>query len=341
MPIKNFKPAKRKPSVSYKQFVWLFLVFLFVIIAWTINANNVYDENGNNLGTYGDKFGAVNALFSGLAFAGIIFTIMLQRNELAMQREESHDARKEFVQQNFEATFFNLLKNQQSILLRLTGRTEYINQHVTDIQTNVVNGVTFFVLAKRELSRIMKTLEFGYFGLYDHDYFYSISPEPEHPDEVDDDYTLAVHTYTNSYYNITKDMYDRSKNYKKKEFCKLAYIIFFVKNHYNIGHYFRHLYHIFKFLNYSEENEIKDAKDSFEVEEIENKYKSYAQFVQAQMAAPELLLLYYNCIAYQKMKDLVVKYGILENLNIEDLISEDNHVLEGINLRRRRDLFNF
>jgi len=37
---------------------------------------------------FGDMFGAVNALFSGLAFLGIIYTIYLQRNELALQRGE-------------------------------------------------------------------------------------------------------------------------------------------------------------------------------------------------------------------------------------------------------------
>ena len=33
-------------------------------------------------------FGAVNSLFSGLAFAGLIFTILLQRGDLALQRRE-------------------------------------------------------------------------------------------------------------------------------------------------------------------------------------------------------------------------------------------------------------
>ena len=39
-------------------------------------------------GTFGDKFGAINALFSGLAFAGVIYAILLQRKELSLQREE-------------------------------------------------------------------------------------------------------------------------------------------------------------------------------------------------------------------------------------------------------------
>jgi hypothetical protein len=39
-------------------------------------------------GQFGDMFGSVNALFSGLAFAFLIYTIWLQREELKLQREE-------------------------------------------------------------------------------------------------------------------------------------------------------------------------------------------------------------------------------------------------------------
>ena len=39
-------------------------------------------------GTFGDMFGAVNTLFSGLAFAGVIYAILLQRKELSLQRKE-------------------------------------------------------------------------------------------------------------------------------------------------------------------------------------------------------------------------------------------------------------
>lgn len=46
-------------------------------------------------GQIGDSFGAVNALFSGLAFAGVIITILLQRDELELQRKELELTRKE------------------------------------------------------------------------------------------------------------------------------------------------------------------------------------------------------------------------------------------------------
>ena len=44
-----------------------------------------------------DLFGALNALFSGLAFTGVIFTILLQREELQLQREELRQTRAELA----------------------------------------------------------------------------------------------------------------------------------------------------------------------------------------------------------------------------------------------------
>lgn len=44
-------------------------------------------------GTFGDMFGAVNALFSGLAFLGVILAIVLQYEELKEQRLEIQQSR--------------------------------------------------------------------------------------------------------------------------------------------------------------------------------------------------------------------------------------------------------
>ena len=68
-------------------------------------------------GQFGDLFGAVTALFTGLAFAGVIYTIILQREELRLQRQElsltraelerSADAQTEQVSQLQEAANLN------------------------------------------------------------------------------------------------------------------------------------------------------------------------------------------------------------------------------------------
>lgn len=70
---------------------------LVVVVVWALSGlliYNVVPEWGDR-GTVGDMFGAVNALFSGLAFAGLIFTMLLQREDIKMNRAEIAMNRKE------------------------------------------------------------------------------------------------------------------------------------------------------------------------------------------------------------------------------------------------------
>lgn len=66
------------------------IIVAIVFVIWFISAIIVYYIRPDWLtrGQFGDMFGGINSLFSGLAFAGLIYTIMLQRNELALQRKE-------------------------------------------------------------------------------------------------------------------------------------------------------------------------------------------------------------------------------------------------------------
>ncbi len=68
-----------------------------IIIIWLLSAIIIYyiSPNWSDRGTIGDMFGAVNALFSGLAFVGLIYTIMLQREEISMNMKEIELNRKE------------------------------------------------------------------------------------------------------------------------------------------------------------------------------------------------------------------------------------------------------
>lgn len=104
-------------------------------------------------GTFGDMFGAVGALFSGLAFAGVIVTMLqqsetlkLQRKDLRnqteaieLQRQEIANTNKELQEQNktirlqrFENTFFNMLEMQQEILKSVTVFRDYLHRSYTN-----------------------------------------------------------------------------------------------------------------------------------------------------------------------------------------------------------------
>jgi Putative phage abortive infection protein len=122
-------------SVNWTPFVILACV---VVLLWATSAGVIYMIFGKPIpGPIGDMFGVVNALFSGLAFSGLIFAIFLQREELRLQREELKLQRLEtaatreeikgqkeqaiaqnatLAQQTFDNTFFQLLRLHNDIV---------------------------------------------------------------------------------------------------------------------------------------------------------------------------------------------------------------------------------
>jgi hypothetical protein len=109
-------------------------VLVVVLGAWLFNWWYLDNLEESTRGTFGDMFGAVNALFSGLAFGGIIITILLQRKELALQREELKQNRYELqrtadaqtaqnntlLNQQYQTTFFNLLSGHNELISNLS-----------------------------------------------------------------------------------------------------------------------------------------------------------------------------------------------------------------------------
>jgi len=63
---------------------------LIIILLWCISAiliSTLIDEPSNR-GVFGDMFGAINALFSGLALFGVIVSILIQQRELIETKNE-------------------------------------------------------------------------------------------------------------------------------------------------------------------------------------------------------------------------------------------------------------
>nr|WP_256261551.1 putative phage abortive infection protein [Pseudomonas gingeri] len=64
---------------------------------------------GVRSGTFGDAFGTLNAFFSGLAFSGVLITILLQRRDLVESQEQN-------AKQQAESQFYNILSLQQQVI---------------------------------------------------------------------------------------------------------------------------------------------------------------------------------------------------------------------------------
>ncbi|SRR5260221_14021470 len=114
---------EKKTSVNPWWFVTgILLVWLcspFIIAVWL----KLLPGDYSRFGTFGDMFGAINALFSGLTIAGLVYTIILQRQEMREAQETSTAQRKlaeaqiEILEtqltnahyQRYEETFFKLI----------------------------------------------------------------------------------------------------------------------------------------------------------------------------------------------------------------------------------------
>lgn len=190
----------------------LFILILVVISIWIIaifSGKCIKAKYGVD-----DVFASIDTLFSGLALAGIIFTILLQKKELSLQRKELKDTRQEFIKQNetiriqrFENTFFQLLSLHHDIVGKLS---------ITGISREHIGRETFI--------QSVFDLKNFYWG----ETHYSLQDD-------------------NGNFSTT----ELFRNSKEEEIdCVIcAYNKHYLDKYHNVlGHYFRNLYHIFKFI---------------------------------------------------------------------------------------------
>lgn len=126
----------------FKRYGVLYAV-LFVVVTWLLTPSlvNWLAPTGNDSiasrGQFGDMYGFVTSLFSGLTIIGLVYTIIQQhedlriareslaeqKKELQLNRDELKETREEYKKQHdtlklqrFESTFFRLLELNLSII---------------------------------------------------------------------------------------------------------------------------------------------------------------------------------------------------------------------------------
>lgn len=87
--------------------VLLVYAIYMVGLIWNIPFEGIPDHVRE--GVFGDSFGTINALFSGLAFAGVLITLLFQRKDLSETREQIN-------RQQIESQFYIMLSHQQELV---------------------------------------------------------------------------------------------------------------------------------------------------------------------------------------------------------------------------------
>jgi hypothetical protein len=254
-------------------------------------------------GQFGDQFGAVNALFSGFAFAGIIFTIMLQRSDLI-------ETRRVMTHERFDTTFFELLRLHMSITEKIQmiggkGKESFIMFHGV-LKAKDKDFYAFCALSKLSREQIRSVIDSKVV-----DKIKNRELDEADINNIESALVTGVGTLENF---LDRDIaMHESKIIKAYTDAAQEYIDDF-------AHYFRNLYNILKYID-----------QSMQISEVEK--DRYSKFLRSQLSEAELIVLFYNSIArielpgrqslelgYPKMSRLLSKYEILQNMNPRSLI---------------------
>jgi len=263
------------------------IVTIAIIGLWTLTYILLKDLEEGARGTFGDMFGSVNALFSGLAFAGIILTILLQRKELKLQREELRSTRAEFETQNetlklqrFENTFFSILNLHHQIVSAIDYR--------------------YYVSKKRKKNFIEKGFK---------------TMKPEEMEAV----TIKGRDVFRHRYNL---MLPKLKEHPDK--YEEIYMSHYETAQTDFGHYFRNLYRMIKLVDQTDF--FYDSRTVSKEEICKIKYR-YTSIIRSQISDYELLWIFYNCLSANgknKFKPLVEHYSFFKNIPTS-LIADKMH----------------
>lgn len=253
-------------------------------------------------------------------------------------------------QEQFKATFFELLKEQRDIANSLLTIYEGVDmKNPRKIQKIRVTGQDFFRMGSYVLKNLFDSMEYGH---YCHAY---------DPEEIDDQlaycdahsenyfedsngnlYRFSFETiktqskfcFLNDKYKITNEEFEAYKHLNVEQKIEFVYRRFF-NVHEECGNYFRHLYRILRFVSKSEEEELNDVENYVVRQQISKRDFELVQFVQAQMSTRELLMVFYNSFSFPKLRDLLIKYNLLENLTIENLVDKRHNCIFDYHLKHQ------
>ncbi len=149
--------------------IYFILAGFSITVAWIASPFVVerYIPDLEQRGQFGDQFGAITALFNGLAFLGLIFTIYQQHIELGLQREELAQTRNELrkaadaQEASQKALKEQVLAQRDSAVIAAMDTLIRLNRDIVDkdCMDEVARRMPHYGEAKRKLAQYAEALE--------------------------------------------------------------------------------------------------------------------------------------------------------------------------------------
>jgi uncharacterized membrane protein len=338
-------------TATYKYF-WLIAVVSVIIIfgLWIWNWLALNDYPNDVRGTHGDMFGAVNAIFSGLAFAGIIISLYLQRIDLKNQQqqlelnyEEVKQTNREFKIQNdtlqiqkFENQYYKMIdlhkSNVNEIIIPFFDSKEATNSSRDNKKIELQSAVSKLRELAGKKGFVDMVQEIEYCLKIAHEVLSSQELNYKEKDINEFAYSIfffGVYSDVKRSEKIHQDFQDQiirvikkeQSDYKKSlisganQKVKTRYVPF--QGHESrLGHYFRHLFQTVKYVVMQEDNGL--------IEYVET--RQYLRVLRAQLSNSEQQLLYFNYICgfganWDKLGDkgyqFLTKYRMIHNMPVD------------------------
>ena len=318
-----FRRTKGKRN-EYKYF-WpiVFLSLIIVFGFWFINYHFLVGDTVNR-GTFGDMFGAVNAVFSGLAFAGIIISLYLQRIDLKTQKEqlelnyeEVRKTNEEFELQNktlsiqlFENQYYKMIElhkdNVQEMKITFFDHIKVPYQspqghgHSNQEIIRDVTGRKIFVGMMREFHALYEIVEHVAkeikltlpenkicslaYQIFFHGKNSNSIEYGDSPVNFKKRIPEALKHYQVQFYN----RHERNKDESKSDGNYFFKFYPFEGHESRLAHYYRHLFQTVKFVVQQEEKGLIEYHQT----------RQYLRVLRAQLSNAEQLMLYYNYVYF-------------------------------------------
>ncbi|MBC8489191.1 MAG: hypothetical protein H8D45_24485 [Bacteroidetes bacterium] len=277
------------------------IVLLILIIAYTLILF-LFIDKFESRGQFGDSFGMMTSIFSGIAVILLIFTLIIQKKEYKqtlIEFSKSSDAQdkaqialnaqlKTLKIQQFESTFFNILNLIHEASDRINTFI-YLSDDPNDLNYEIeAKGIDFF-------SAIIQAMEFIEF-------------------HQKRDFNMFIRSH---YLNDTKNIIEIQKN-KPVQYFRWKYEFLFSQYGQYLGHYCRMVYHLFK-LTFQNFNDDETRK-------------KYLSILEASLSNDQLSVLFYNGISKHahdshrrsKFFHWMNYYNFLENIAEESLVFRDH-----------------